>query len=147
MEKKQELPSTQVYKPQYYSWGSGNVGEALPDAAKSTVEELNPSYDFYLGLDVDADNKVSVAYVCFKTEENGPEYCLKGTTDGSAYDANKTVLEEAFGASACSFGDAYSHCGADGLGAYADSDGFVGADVDRAYCYVRSDGSLECVEW
>ena len=94
---------TQVYKPQYYSWSSGYVGEALPDDAKPTVAELNPSKTFYLGFDVDSSNKVTAAYACFTRNET--EYCLKGTTDGSVYETNKTVLEDAFKdvENACSF--------------------------------------------
>jgi len=133
--------STQVYKPQYYSCSNGTVGGDLPSDAKPTVAELNPSYPFYLGLDVE-DGKVSAAYACFT--RNGTEYCLKGTTDGSAYDANKTVLEEAFGASACSFPDVGTACGADGLIAYAYSSGHVYAYGGNARCDVYSDGDFEC---
>ena len=135
----------QVTQPtRYYSWSSGNVGEDLPNDAKATVAELNPSYPFYLGLDVE-DEKVSTAYVCFETEENGTEYCLKGTTDGSAYDANKTVLEEAF--DDCSFDDAHSYCSAGGLDARAYSDGCVTADDGSAECRVDSDGYFVCYEY
>ena len=128
----------QITQPaRYYSWSSGNVGEALPDDAKSTVEELNPSYPFYLGLDVDADNKVSAAYACFTRNET--EYCLKGG-DVEAFATNTEVLEEAFGASACSCDDGYSSCYADGLNVNAYSDG------DDARCHANSGGSFECYE-
>ena len=128
----------------YYSWSSGSVGEDLPDDAKRTVAELNPSYPYYLGLDVDADGKVSTGYVCFTRNET--EYCLKGTTDGSAYDANKTVLEEAFGTNACYFGDVNSMCDADGLDARAHSDGTVYATGGYEDCGVYTDGSFACNE-
>ena len=141
----------QVYKPQYYSWSSGNVGEDLPSDAKRTVAELNPSYPFYLGLDVDADNKVSAAYACFTRNET--EYCLKGTTDGSAYETNKTVLADAFKdeLDACTWdeeglGGASSSCGADDFNANAFLDGVLDAADDSVHCFVDSDGSFMCYE-
>ena len=136
----------QVTQPtRYYSWSSGNVGEDLPNDAKTTVVELNPSKPFYLGLDVE-NEKVSAAYVCFT--RNDVEYCLKGTTDGSAYETNKTILEDAFKdvENACSFDGAYSNCTADGLYANAYSDGDVYAYGDPAVCSVDSNGSFECYE-
>ena len=140
--------STQVYKPQYYSWSSGNAGGDLPSDAKTTVAELNPSYPLYLGLDVE-DGKVSAAYVCFKREGNDTEYCLKGEQQeekkASTYETNKTVLEEAFGASACSFGDSYSHCNA--FGVNANSNGYVTVRDYYAYCDVNADGGFVCSEW
>ena len=141
-----EQQITQVYKPQYYSWSSGNIGGDLPSDAKPTVEELNPSYPFYLGLDVE-NGKVSAAYVCFKREGNDTEYCLKRTTDGSAYDANKTILEEAFGARACSFDGGNPGCDADDLYASADSGGIVLAYDASAGCNVRGSGFFECREY
>ena len=112
-----EKQINQVYKPQYYSWSSGSVGGDLPSDAKPTVAELNPSYPFYLGLDVE-DGKISAAYACFT--RNGTEYCLKGY-DTEAFATNNTILEEAFGKSACSFDDGNSSCSADGL--YSDAVG------------------------
>jgi len=137
-----EQQVTQVYKPQYYSFASfENVGEALPDDAKSTVEELNPSYPFYLGLDVDADNKVSAAYACFTRNET--EYCLKAY-DTEAFATNTEVLTEAFGASACSFVDGRSDCGADGLFVSAYPNGYVNASDGLAYCQLH-DGYFDCI--
>ena len=122
-----EQQITQVYKPQYYSWSSGNVGEALPDDAKTTVAELNPGYPNYLGLDVDANNKVTAAYVCFVRNET--EYCLKGGDGGGeAYATNVEIIKEAYVDvldSACSFDQDIFECNADGLYAYAATDGAV----------------------
>ena len=135
--------STQVYKPQYYSWRSGRVGGDLPSDAKPTVAELNPSYPFYLGLDVE-DGKISAVYSCFV--RNNTEYCLKGY-DTEAFVTNNTVLEEAFGTNGCSFDDASSFCGAGGLYAFADSYGNVNAYDGLVSCYVNSDGSFDCDEY
>ena len=137
---------TQVYKPQYYSGMSyGEIGADLPSDAKTTVAELNPSYPVYLGLDVDADNKVSAAYACFTRNET--EYCLKGY-DTEAFATNNTVLEDAFKdvENACSFADGSSDCSADGLLAHADSFGDVHASDDIAVCYVYYDGLFNCSE-
>ena len=141
-----EKQATQVYKPQYYSWSSGKVGEDLPSDAKTTVAELNLSKPFYLGLDVDSNNKISVAYVCFI--RNDTEYCLKETGDGSAYDANETVLEEAFGASACSFGDVDFSCSADGLSAVVASLGYASVADGNGSCYAGGivNGDFSCFE-
>ena len=138
----------QVTQPtRYYSWSSGNIGDEITSIdAKLTVEELNPSKPFYLGLDVES-GKVSAAYVCFKREENGTEYCLKGGDEGAAYDTNKTVLEEVFGASACSFDDGISDCSAGGLSANATSYGIVYASGDRAGCKVSDLDDFGCHEY
>ena len=139
-----EKQINQVYKPQYYSWSSGSVGGDLPSDAKPTVAELNPSYPFYLGLDVE-DGKISAAYACFT--RNGTEYCLKGY-DTEAFATNNTILEEAFGKSACSCDGGRSDCSADGLYAYAISggDGDAGADGASAHCNVNLDGDFSCFE-
>ena len=132
----------------YYSWSSGNIGDEITSIdAKRTVEELNSSYPFYLGLDVEA-GKVSAAYVCFKTGENGTEYCLKGEPQedkrAATYEANNAELLEAFGTNACSFDADPSSCSADGLDAVAHSCGSVGAYDGDAICYVNSFGFFEC---
>ena len=135
--------STQVYKPQYYIWGTGYIGEELPSYAKPNVSDINTKgYPFYLGLDVDANNTVTAAYACFT--RNNTEYCLKGY-DTEAFATNNTVLEEAFGASACSFGGG-SRCSADGLTVNAYSGGIVDASGGNATCYVYDDGSFSCFE-
>ena len=143
---KQELPSTQAYKPQYYSWSSGSVGGDLPSDAKPTVAELNPSYPFYLGLDVE-DGKVSAAYSCFV--RNNTEYCLKGY-DTEVFATNTEIIKDAYAdvvdTDACSFGVDSSSCRADGLHAYAESYGTVYPSADNAGCRVHDDGSFVCYE-
>ena len=130
----------------YYSWSYGGVGRDLPSDAKTTVSELNPSYPFYLGLDVDSNNKVTAAYACFVRNET--EYCLKGY-DREAFAINTEIIKDAYAEvvdTACSFGDVDSTCRADGLGADADSDGVVGAYDGHAVCYVSDYGNFECYE-
>ena len=139
--------STQVYKPQYYYFGfdwSGTVGST---DAPSNPSSVPPTGEIrYLGYDV-TDGKVSTAYACFV--RNDTEYCLKGADDGEAYETNKTVLEDAFKdvENACSFGDDYSDCGADGVYAYAYSNGRVDAIDDNGECNVFGDGDFDCSEY
>ena len=142
---KQELPSTQVYKPQYYYFGydwSGRVGETAAPANPSTVPPTGKNH--YLGYDVSSDNKVSVAYVCFV--KNGTEYCLKGGTEGTAYETNKTVLDDAYKdvEGACLLSDdpdgtSYS-CNPFG---YIISSGTVFVDIDKIICVVENN-SFSC---
>ena len=143
-----EQPITQVYKPQYYSWSSGSVGGDLPDDAKATVADLNPSYPFYLGLDVDADNKVSAAYACFV--RNKTEYCLKDGDEGAAYETNTNIIETAYAdvvnTKACMFSEGDSYCSADGLNAHAICDVGVEAYADGAGCFVNEYGGFGCYE-
>jgi len=143
-----EQQVTQVYKPQYYSWSAGYIGEALPSDAKTTVAELNTSYPFYLGLDVDSSNKVTAAYACFTRNET--EYCLKGY-DTEAFATNTEIQTDAYAdvvdTGACSFDDVNSACSADGLLADARSDGNATAYGDNAECIVRGDGGFECREY
>ena len=156
-----EQQITQVYKPQYYYFGSDLSGVVGTTAAPAESERLTvpPTGEIrYLGYDV-ANGKVSAAYVCFKREGNETEYCLKGEPQedkkAATYEANKTVLEEAFGTSACSFDDGTFSCDADGLRALAvadsngsadahDEDGDVYAIDDNAECYVGGLGHFGC---
>ena len=136
--------STQVYKPQYYSWSSGSVGGDLPSDAKPTVAELNPSYPFYLGLDVDADNKVSAAYACFT--RNDVEYCLKSNDFAKSTEIIKDAYADVVDTNACSFDDFYSSCLVDGLSVSAYSYGSVSAYDGGVLCSVSDDGRFACNE-
>ena len=146
-----ETPSTQVYKPQYYSWYSGYIGEGLPSDAKTTVAELNTSYPFYLGFDVDSSNTVTAIYSCFR--RNDQEYCLKGY-DAEAYETNVEIIKDAYvdvvDTKACAFGeDSYSCEDSDfrvmtalsGLVIAGEPDVLFG---ESAYCSVDNDGYSLC---
>lgn len=134
----------QIYKPQYYSWVGGNIGGDLPSDTKENVSQVDTKgYPFYLGLDVDSNNKVSAAYVCFTRNET--EYCLKGY-DTEAHETNRSILE-----GLCN--DVGSDCSgdstpfeADGLRANAYSGGSVGvSDVSTStYCEVFTNGGFGC---
>ena len=140
---------TQVYKPQYYSWSSGNIGENLPSDAKTTVAELNPWHPFYLGLDVDSNNQVTAVYTCFI--RNNTEYCLKGN-DANAYEANVNIIKDAYSdvvdTDACSFGESQSNCETNSIVAGVSLAGNVNIDFDGGYawCSVENNGSFSCFE-
>jgi len=135
----------QVYKPQYYSWiDHADLGENLPSDAKTTVTELNPSYPFYLGLDVDSNNKVTAAYSCFVRNET--EYCLKGF-DETAFTTNTDIIKDAYAdvvdTDVCSF-DGASYCVVDDLYVYTDSNGYVEVDINVAGCCAGCDAGFGC---
>jgi len=132
----------------YYSWGSGSIGEDLPSDAKSTLTELNPSYPYYLGLDVDSSNKVIAAYAC--STFNGQEYCLKGY-DTEAFATNTSILEGFEEEITCNFNETRSYCFDDfDITAYSDgSVSMLGPSNlgDSAECYVSDEGDFGCDEW
>ena len=138
---------TQIYKPQYYSWSVGVIGEGLPsDANTNLIEVDRKGYTFYVGLDVDSENKVSATYVCF--EKNEKEYCLKGADPG-AYETNKIVLEDAYKdtANSCSITSNQIYCRDDVyiIGAYTNGSAEVTIN-NGTYCSLYDFGPYECIE-
>ena len=130
----------------YYTWDlSGTLGETVVPTNPSSVPPTGKN--LYLGYEVDANNKVSTAYVCFKKEENGTEYCLKGY-DTDAYATNVDIIKDAYAdvvdTNACSFFDFSSSCHAGGLFADASSIDNVSASNGSAECAVDGDGDFEC---
>ena len=140
-----EQQVTQVYKPQYYSWSSGTVGESLPSDAKTTVGELNPSYPFYLGLDVDSNNKVTAAYACFLRNET--EYCLKFNDRVKSEKIIKETFKDV--ENICSFDDTeYRFCAGnpDILTFAVYANGSIYMTNGGPECYVYSNGNFECAD-
>jgi len=151
-----EKQTTQVYKPQYYSWSTGNVGGELPSDAKTTVSDIDTKgYPYYLGLDVDANNKVSAAYACFT--KNGTEYCLKGydteVFDTEAFNTNADIIKDAFSdvldTDVCYSGNTDFRCyeGIYYVDAYSSGDVIASDGGYYAGCYVSEDGYFECSEY
>ena len=135
----------QIFKPQYYYLVSdflGNVDITLAPTDPST--ESPTDMRFYLGYDIDENNKVSAAYVCFV--RNDTEYCLKGGEEGETYTTNKTVLEDAFKdvENACSLDAGCHFCKADGLFARLYPIGKVSAGDGDGNCVVDGDGDFSC---
>ena len=136
---------TEASVPKYYSYTlSGNVGTTSAPADADRETEPPTGKSLYLGYDVDANSKVSAAYVCFVTDK---EYCLKGY-DTAAYGDNQDVMGEAF--PSCSVGGFDYECYADdlNLSGYVDSSGNVTVvdnfDTDYAYCSVSAGGGFNC---
>ena len=141
---KQELPSTQVYKPQYYSWSSVTIGGDLPSDAKSNASEIDTKgYPFYLGLDVDTNNKVIEAYSCFT--RNNTEYCLTPKNIEISIEVIKDAFSDVVD-TACTFNNRYTDCHADGLYVSAESYGYVYATNGNTICHVYDGGDIECIE-
>jgi len=141
----QELPSTQISKPQYYSRaGYGELGGDLPSDAKTTVLELNPTKPFYLGIEVDANNKVTAVYACFVRNET--EYCLKGGDNGEAFVKNTEIIKNAYAdvLDSCVFNDSSSICSSDTFSLSASSNGEVFAPNGYESCDISSNGVFSC---
>ena len=140
--KKQEGPPTR-----YYSWSSGSIGEKKPSDATKNVSEINTyGYQFYLGLDVDSNDTVVAAYVCFKKNET--EYCLKGANPDE-YVTNTAIIEDISdrGFSYHDYGGSYGIgiSGSDTVGSIRSySDGYVDVNRDFSGCGVAAYGSFWC---
>ncbi len=145
---KQEEKYIQVYKPQYYWYGTTTykVSTVFNGEKSQTPPD---GHDFYIGLDLSSSNVVLAAYACFK--RNGNEYCLKGY-DKTVYDTNVSIIKDAFkdvvdDGSFCSFSDSYSYCYDSAVGASAYSFGSVDARGVVGGCGVNSGGGFYCNEW
>ena len=130
---KQEIIPTQVFKPQYYGCFSGNVNKTAVPETPSNVQPVGKKV--YIGYDV-ADGKISTSYVCFVRNEI--EYCLKGTTDGSATHINEDILKDAYAdvvdTDICYFGTSYAYCTTNapgGIGVSVFFDGYVTVNYDN----------------
>ena len=144
---------TQVYKPQYYYFGFDWTGIVGKTAAPENPSSITPSdKSYYIGYDV-TDDVVSTVYICFMRKDI--EYCLKGTTDGSAFTTNTEIIKDAYAdvvdTDACVFGTEqmnYSYCAADGINVDVGSDGYVNVDDNNSVCsFNTSDFSFLCEKW
>ena len=121
----------------------GGVGEYTTDAST-----LNKAY--YLKHDV-VDDIITANYACFVMYNT--EYCMKGSTDGSTWSANKNILDtlKDDGTLSClnSIGNSGVFCSGGGFGnLQATSTGSVDVGVSgNAACYIYNDGSSECGEY
>ena len=132
----------QVFKPQYYSWSTGNIDEGLPNDADSNLSNIDTNdHSFYLGFDSAYGETIYASYVCF--ERNGNEYCLKSGDNVAAVETNKNILDDAF--YACTLVDNYYNCSTGDFVARVYSDGSVSARDDRAMCEVYySNRKFDC---
>ena len=114
--------------------------------------------NFFLGLKLNGSNQIEKAYACGLYNGTIP-FCIEGYSDGTKYEANKTILQDAgFWNNTCSVemydeGTEYEYeetdCAPPTTGmvyARASSDGDVVAFVDgEGFCYVYDDGSVGCI--
>ena len=137
-----EEESTQVFKPQYYSFElSGKVNDAAP---ANTSTDVPAGKSVYLGYDVSDDN-ISNAYVCFK--RNGEQYCLKGAY-ADAYSDNQDVLRDAFedvtDTNACSLRDDLFRCSVDDWFVEVYLGGAASVRYGDLGCLVEDNGEFLC---
>lgn len=121
------------YKPQYYGFISGTIGETAVLSNTSMKPPVGATS--YIGYDV-KNGKVSSVYICFVMD--GTEYCLKGN-DAEAYAKNKTVLDDVCGDKISGSGLGYggtASCRINNLLVFADSYGYVGTDDEFVFCDV-----------
>ena len=97
--------------------------------------------DFFLGMVLDSNNKVSRAYVC--GIKNNTPFCIEGTPDGSRSYDNRTLLQSNnLWNNECS-GGASLNCDGE-IEASDGVDGFVAIGNDDCQCSVDSDGTMVC---
>ncbi len=113
--------------------------------------------NYFLGLKLNGSNQIEKAYACGLYNGTMP-FCIEGYSDGTKYEANKTILQDAgFWNNTCNieiidegtpseYEETYCAPPTTGLvGANASSDGYVDAVVDGGdYCRVFSSGVVRC---
>ena len=119
----------------------GGVGEYTTDA--STLDKSN-----YLKHDV-VDDIITATYTCFVI--NNTEYCMKGSTDGSTFNANKSLLgtlKDAGMITCSTFNDYVAVCSGSGFDSLsADSDGHVAAQQSSIGCaFDSSSNNSSCID-
>ena len=106
--------------------------------------------NYFLGVKLNNNNEVTNAYAC-GVKDNEP-FCIEGTSDGSKYTANQTLLQGAnLYNNSCTVESNYTECGpwdnSGSVSAYAYTDGYVLAGVGfNDYCDVYPSGYFECIE-
>ena len=145
-------------------WTTWNTNSQTPTQITSGLYD---SYDeliattgknYFLGVKLNSNNEVTNAYAC--GVKDGTPFCIEGTSDGSKYNANKTLLNganlynntctETVEDEGTENEYRYSECGpwdnSGSVSAYAYTSGYVSAGVGRDdYCGVYPFGSFDCV--
>jgi len=139
-------------------WDDAN-GEYVHQTPTQITSGLYDNYEeliattgknYFLGVKLNNNNEVTNAYAC-GVKDNEP-FCIEGTSDGSKYTANQTLLQGAnLYNNSCTVESNYTDCGpwdsSGSLSARADSDGVVFAGVGYVdHCYVYPDGGFGCLE-
>ena len=106
---------------------------------------------YFLGVVTNASNQITNAYACGLKGGTTP-FCIEGTSDGSNYSSNSSLLNGAsLWNNTCTVGANSTECGSwngSSVSARAFSGGYVIAGVSRGdYCYVDPDGYAICSEF
>ena len=144
-------------------WTTWNTNSQTPTQITSGLYD---SYDeliattgknYFLGVKLNSNNEVTNAYAC--GVKDGTPFCIEGTSDGSKYNANKTLLNganlynntctETVEDEGTENEYRYSECGpwdnSGSVSAYADTNGSVDAGVgNNDLCYVAPFGNFAC---
>ena len=145
-------------------WTTWNTNSQTPSVLTSSDYSTNyedvitaSGKNFFLGLKLNGSNQIEKAYACGLYNGTMP-FCIEGYSDGTKYEANKTILQDAgFWNNTCSVetydeGTEYEHgetyCAPPTtgvVGANTHSDGYVDAGFGAGgVCYVHSDGGVGC---
>ena len=128
-----------VYKPLYYTWNSGSVGNNFTGSKTTDPSIFN--HPFYIGLDLDG-TKVTAAYACFV--RNNKEYCLKGE---KSYTTSQPIMKEAFKDVTCNYVGTAFLCGNSEdilVRVFTDNDTHIVNGSSN--CRVDEDGYFSCKE-
>ena len=145
----------------YTTWNSRSVtpSEITTGYSNNYEDIINSSgKNYFLGVKLNNNNEVTNAYACGVKDDE--PFCIEGTSDGSKYTANQTLLQGAnlYNNSCTLYPDSetgydydYLECGpwdnSGSLSADAYSYGDVKSGVGGGYqCEVRPDGYFGCFE-
>ena len=134
-------------------WTTWNTNSQSPTVLTSGYSTnyndivTNSGKNYFLGVVTNASNQITNAYAC-GVKDNVP-FCIEGTSDGSKYTANQTLINGAnLWNNTCTVESIHIECGSwDGNSffALAHSYGYVEAGVsDDFLCYVSLDGEVYC---
>ena len=147
-------------------WTMWNTNSQTPSVLTSSDYSTNyedvitaSGKNYFLGLKLNGSNQIEKAYACGLYNGTMP-FCIEGYSDGTKYEANKTILQDAgFWNNTCSVetydeGTEYeyeeTYCAPPTTGmvdALADSDGYVRAGVvDDDFCGVNANGYVYCYD-
>ena len=141
----------QTFVPQYYEYHTGS-SVAVGDAADTTgwVQDSTEltGKNYFLGHDVEGGN-VTANYACFVIDDT--QYCMKASSDGSTFAANKGLLgtlKDAGTITCSTFGDSAAVCSGGGLGnltAISNGTAYAGSS-NNVYCSAYGDDTSRCDE-
>ena len=124
----------------YYS---GTPTILTSEQYKENYEDIGKNY--FLGMKLNSSGTIEKAYAC--GIKDGETFCIEGTMDGSAYNANKTLLQsERLYNNGCEDLDSEIDCYDSSLNAYARrDDGYAGVELGGSHGCAIYNGSLRCL--